>query len=257
MPETLRAFVGDGSIPPPRFYTPLIPIIGRSRQSVTPQDPSTRPARRGFNNPFVLFLYPDISLLLLFNAVVYAVFYGVTTSISTLFKTTYPYLSETEIGLCFLAIGGGMLIGGVVTGRVLDLEYRRVKQRMIAANEKETDPEKRLSPEDVTKEENFPIEIARLRLMPIYFGVFVVTCVGYGWTLEKDASIAAPLVLQFIRTYSSYLFPHGVTDTLIVGWAVVATMNVTQTLTVDLAPGLSASVTACVSLHSCKFSTSP
>lgn len=236
MPETLRAFVGDGSVPPPRLYLPLIPVIGRSRQNVTPQDPSTRPAPRRFNNPFVLFLYPDITLLLLFNGIVYAVFYGVTTSISTLFKTTYPYLSETEIGLCFLAIGGGMLIGGVFTGRLVDKEYRRAKRQMLAAQEKETDPEKRLSPEDVTKEEHFPIERARLRLMPLYLGIFVAICIGYGWALDKKANIAAPLILQFV-----------------LGWVTVATMNITQTLVVDLAPGQSASVTACNNLVRCSL----
>ncbi|OSX67227.1 hypothetical protein POSPLADRAFT_1051377 [Postia placenta MAD-698-R-SB12] len=236
MPETLRAFVGDGSVPPPRLYLPLIPVIGRSRQNVTPQDPSTRPAPRRFNNPFVLFLYPDITLLLLFNGIVYAVFYGVTTSISTLFKTTYPYLTETEIGLCFLAIGGGMLIGGVFTGRLVDKEYKRAKRQMLAAQEKETDPEKRLSPEDVTKEEHFPIERARLRLMPLYLGIFVVICIGYGWALDKKANIAAPLILQFV-----------------LGWVTVATMNITQTLVVDLAPGQSASVTACNNLVRCSL----
>ncbi|KAH9937306.1 major facilitator superfamily domain-containing protein [Fomitopsis serialis] len=176
MPETLRAYVGDGSIPPPRGYQPFIPVIGRKRKSSAPLDPSARPLRRGFINPFRLFLLPDVSLLLFFNGVVYAVFYGVTTSISTLFQDTYPYLTETEVGLCFLAIGGGMLIGGIVTGKVIDREYRRVKDQMIAASEKETDPEKKLSPEEVTKEEHFPIEKARLRLMPLYLGLFVVMC---------------------------------------------------------------------------------
>ncbi|PCH33997.1 MFS general substrate transporter [Wolfiporia cocos MD-104 SS10] len=235
MPETLRAFVGNGSIPPPRGYTPLIPVIGRHRSNNALQDPSTRPARRRFNNPLVLFLYPDITLLLVFNAVVYAVFYGVTTSISVLFQSTYPYLTETEVGLCFLAIGGGMLVGGIITGRVIDYEYRRTKRQVITALKK-TDPEKRIKPEDITKDENFPIEKARLRLMPFYFGLFVATCVAYGWTLDAKVNIAGPLVLQ-----------------IFLGYAVVATMNITQTLIVDLVPDQSASVTACNNLVRCSF----
>ncbi|KAI0931697.1 hypothetical protein AcV5_004875 [Taiwanofungus camphoratus] len=235
MPETLRAIVGDGSITPPPIYRPLVPVIGRGRQSAV-QDPSTRPARPRFRNPLVLFLYPDISLLLFFNAIMYAVFYGVTTSISTLFQRTYMYLNETDIGLCFLAIGGGMLIGGVITGRLLDKEYRRVKEEVIRMQEKETDAEKRIRPEDVTKDENFPIERARLRLMPVYFGVFVAACIGYGWCLDKGTNIAGPLILQ-----------------IIIGYSMVSTMNVTQTLVVDLVPGQSASVTACNNLVRCSF----
>ena len=71
------------------------------------------------------------------------------------------------------AIGGGMLLGGVIVGRIIDLEYRRVKRQMITALEKETDTEERMSIEDVTKEENLPIEEARLQLMPVYFATFV------------------------------------------------------------------------------------
>jgi len=236
MPETLRAMVGDGSIPPPRLYYPLIPIIGRTRMNAGTQDSTPRPERRPFSNPFVLFTYPDITLLLIFNAVISAVYYGVTASISTLFVTYYPFLTETEVGVCFLAIGGGMLLGAIITGKVVDREYRRVKNRMIAAAEKEPDPEKRLKPEDVTKEEHFPIEVARLRQMPVYLGMFAASCVGYSWALDKKANIAGPLILSFI-----------------IGYAAIALMNVTQTLIVDLVPGQSASVTACNNLIRCTF----
>ncbi|KAF9804675.1 hypothetical protein IEO21_09298 [Rhodonia placenta] len=231
MPETLRAFVGDGSIPPPRFYSPLIPIVGRSRPRSYTADASTRPPPTRFRNPLRLFLYPDITFLLIFTSVIYAVFYGVNTSISTLFATTYPYLSETEIGLCFLAIGGGMLVGGLVNGKLVDMQYRRVQRRLALAAQKENDPEKS---HNMTKEDNFPIVRTRLQLMPIYVAVFIATCACYGWTLDKRATIAAPLVLQFI-----------------LGWVTVSTMNITQTILVDLAPGQGASVTACYNLVRC------
>ncbi|EED79113.1 predicted protein [Postia placenta Mad-698-R] len=231
MPETFRAIVGDGSIPPLRFSRPLLPVIGRGRQQSTQRDTTTLSPPRRFTNPFGLFLSPGITLLLLFNGIVNATFYGVITSISTLFQTTYPHLNETEIGLCFMAIGGGMLIGGVITGRILDGEYRRLKQRAVAAAEKELDPEKRSREEDVATSEKFPIEHARLRLTPIYLIVLVATCVGQGWAIDKGANLAAPLILQFFF-----------------GWATIAMMNIAQTLTVDLVPGQSASVSACVGI---------
>ncbi|KAI0727810.1 major facilitator superfamily domain-containing protein [Fomitopsis betulina] len=233
MPETLRSYVGDGSLPPPRGYAPLIPVVGRNREGDV-SDPAARLPKRSFHNPLRLFLLPDVTLLLFFNGVVYAVFYGVTTSISVLFEQTYPYLSETDIGLCFLAIGGGMLFGGVAAGRIIDKEYRRVKTQMIAASEKELDPDKRLKIEDITKEENFPIEKARLRIMPLYLATFVTTCIIYGWLLEAKVNIAGPLIIQ-----------------IVLGFSVVAVMNVTQTIIVDLAPGQSASVTACNNLVRC------
>ncbi|KAI0652010.1 MFS general substrate transporter [Trametes meyenii] len=231
LPETLRALVGNGSIPPPKAYMPLIPIIGRTTQN---SEDTEKPPHRGFANPLVLFTYPDVSLLLFFNALVYSVFYGVTATISTLFQPTYPYLTETDTGLCFLAIGGGMLVGGVVNGKILDHEYQRVKRSLI--RRVEADPEKKIRPEDVTKEENFPIEYARLRLMPATFALYVAACIGYGWCLQARVNIAGPLVMQ-----------------IIIGWTCMAIMNSAQTLLVDLAPTHGSAITACNNLVRCSF----
>lgn len=204
-----------------------------------------------FQNPLALFLYPDISLLLFYNAILYAVFYGVTASISTLFQTTYSYLNELTVGLCFLAIGGGMLIGGIVNGKISDMEYRRIENRMLRLNESEIDPEKKIPASDVTNEEHFPIEEARLRLAPLYAAIYVVCCVGYGWSLDKGVNIAVPLILQFISESSESpwsdirIFIH--LRACLVGWTVVSFMNLAQTLIVDLAPFSGSSVTACVS----------
>ncbi|KAI0778343.1 MFS general substrate transporter [Trametes elegans] len=231
LPETLRAIVGNGSIPPPKGYRPLIPLIGRTAADA---EHSEKQPPRGFANPLVLFTYPDVSLLLLFNALVYAVFYGVTATISTLFQPTYPFLTETDTGLCFLAIGGGMLVGGVVTGEILDREYQRVKRRLT--RQAEADPEKKVRPEDVTKEEHFPIEYARLRLMPVFFAVYVAACIGYGWCLQAKVNIAGPLILQ-----------------IAIGWTCVSIMNCAQTLLVDLAPTHGSAITACNNLVRCSL----
>ena len=188
--------MGDGSIKPPPFWRPLLPIIGRSKSG---QNSTDRPPKSPYQNPLRLFLYPDVSILLFYNGVLYAVFYGVTASISTLFSETYPFLSETDIGLCFLAIGGGMLIGSWMNGAVLDHEYQRVK-RTLERRVRE-DPESKIKPEDVTKDENFPIEYARFRTMPAYFVVYVGCCAGYGWCLQNKVNLAGPLILQIISEY--------------------------------------------------------
>ncbi|OBZ68525.1 Quinidine resistance protein 1 [Grifola frondosa] len=217
LPETLRAMVGDGSIPPPSHYRPIIPIIGRGR--VDTASTTERPPPRGFSNPLLLFRYPDVSMLL-----------------------------ETDTGLCFLAIGGGMLIGSVVTGEVLDREYSAMRNKMIRANEKVADPEKRIRVEDITKEEHFPIEMARLRLMPFSFILFVGSTIGYGWCLDKGVSIAGPLILQIISK-SKLQFLYRMSSLIpecTVGWTVISMMNMSQTLIVDLAPAHSSAITACV-----------
>ncbi|THH33163.1 hypothetical protein EUX98_g1068 [Antrodiella citrinella] len=224
-PETLRAIVGDGSIPPPRISRPIIPIIGRNRIS---SDKVEKPPRKPFINPLRLFFYPEVTLLLIFNGVVYAVFYGVTASISTLFKVVYPFLNETDIGLCFLAIGGGMLIGTVAHGKVLDREYRVVKAKLIK--------EGSLSVEDSRNDETFPIEYARFRTMPIWLGLFTICCIGYGWALEQRVNIAVPLVMQ-----------------IIMGYMIICVMNTTQTLIIDMLPAQGSSITACNNFARCSL----
>jgi hypothetical protein len=188
LPETLRALVGNGSYTPSAIYRPLIPIIGRGRLGSSSAD---RPPQQIFLNPLRLFMYYDILLLLFFNGLVYSMLYAVTATIAVLFQHSYPFLTESDIGLCFLAVGGSMIFGSVFTGKFLDRDYQMIKNQMIRAIEVEG--KGGMKPEDVTKEENFPIERARLRMMPVYLAVLVVATVGYGWCLQENANLAAAL----------------------------------------------------------------
>ena len=83
-------------------------------------------------------------------------YYAVTATISTLFIQTYPSLNETTIGLCYLAIGGGMIVGSSITGRVLDMEYQRFKARAQARIQ--GDP----AAVNLNQEEGFPLEKVRM-----------------------------------------------------------------------------------------------
>ncbi|KAJ7689586.1 MFS general substrate transporter [Mycena rosella] len=225
LPETLRTVVGNGSIPPPPIYYPVIPVIGRHTSKSAS---AARPAapRKAFQNPLRLLLHVDVALLLLINGVVYSVFYGVTASISTVFHSTYPQLSETDLGLCFLTVGGGMVFGSLFCGRVLDWDYQRVRRSMPEVANEKTDK----------NDDAFPIEKARLRLMPVLLAVFVASCIGYGWCIDRRTSIAGPLILLF-----------GV------GLVSIGIMNSIQTLMLDLMPQNGSSITACNNLVRCSL----
>ena len=192
LPETLRSMVGNGSIPPPKWNRPLVPIIGRHNLSLQHQQ---RPPRKPLPNPLRIFLNLDILIVLIYTGVIYAVFYAVTTTISILFEQNYPFLNETDIGLCFLAIGGGMVVGSIASGRTLDWYYAVVKSRLERKARLESD--KPLEELDITGE-SFPIEKTRLMIMPFYVGVFVASCIAYGWLLEKKVQLAGPLIMQII-----------------------------------------------------------
>jgi hypothetical protein len=139
-------------------------------------------------------MYPDVVILLIFNALLYSVFYGVTASISSLFADVYPFLNQTDVGLCFLAIGGGMMFGSMITGKLLDRDYATMQRKI--AKTLEVDTERKVHTDSVTKDENFPLEKVRLRTLPIYFVLYTAAVVGYGWSLETKTSLAVPLILQ-------------------------------------------------------------
>ena len=155
-PETLKSVVEKGRDRIPILYQPVIPIIGRrvSRGPTAAQEVTAKVSR----NPFRLFLQPDILLILALSAIVNAVYFGINTSISSLFSKAYPFLNETKIGLCYLAIGGGMFTASSIMGRVLDWEYqtfrKRAEIRISALG---------LTPADIMKEDFFPLEQVRLR----------------------------------------------------------------------------------------------
>lgn len=154
-----------------------------------------------FSNPLRILTYFDVIHLLIFNGIWYSVFYGVTATISPLFQSAYPFLNETDTGLCFLAIGGGLIIGGVVAGKLLDRDYKKLKEKI--EKEAPTDTENPVAAEQVASDENFPIERARLRQVPFHLIVYAACCAGYGWCLEKKVNIAVPLVLQIVCKFFS------------------------------------------------------
>ncbi|KAF8898987.1 MFS general substrate transporter [Infundibulicybe gibba] len=211
-PETLRSIVGNGSVKPSAIHRPIIPVIGRSQ--VTAQASSKSPRQASSRNPLKILCHVDILILLAINAITCGVMYGVNASISTLFLKTYPQLDETRIGLTFLALGGGMILGSCIIGKFLDWEFQTIKNQLHPG------------PTD-----------ARLRSLPFFMTLSALCCAGYGWCLEKRVSIAGPLILQ-----------------IAIGFVAIAVMNSTQTLIIDLLPKQSSSATACNNLVRCTFS---
>lgn len=231
LPETLRVLVGNGSVVPPPVYRPVFQIIGHGRHN----DASHITLQPVSQNPFRLFLNIDVLILLAINAIICSVYYGVIATMSTLLKPAYPFLNETTIGLCFLADGGGMILGSSIAGRVLDREYRTFKAQekyKMASDNFGIQVESRNA-----KDDSFPIEKARLRLLPYNIVLLAAACAAYGWCLQKRVNIAGPLILQ-----------------MIVGYASIAIMNATSTLMIDLAPSQSSAIIACNNLIRCTLS---
>jgi hypothetical protein len=143
-----------------------------------------------------MFAYPEIFVLLIFNGTLYAVMYGVTASLSIIFEKVYPYLNEGEIGLCFIPMGLGLLVGSLFSGRAMDSYYRKIKEDLI--RQTRADSKKYVDPEAIEKDPSFPIEKARLQILPWVLLAYTICVTGYGWALQWKVTIAVPLILQFI-----------------------------------------------------------
>jgi hypothetical protein len=205
LPETLRAIVGDGSIPAGWIYTAPIPVFRRLHSSTG--ESNERPPRKPFTNPLFMFAYPEVIVLLVFNGTYYAVMYGVTASLSVIFEKVYPYLDQTYLGLCFLGIGGGMLLGTWLSGKISDSYYRKIRDDIIRRARSES--EKDIDPKAVEQDPTFPIERARLEILPGFMFVYIACVIGYGWSLQSRVTIAIPLILQFISEFTSLTVLHG------------------------------------------------
>ncbi|KAJ4490543.1 major facilitator superfamily domain-containing protein [Lentinula aciculospora] len=233
LPETLRSIVGNGSLLTTPIHQPLIRIVGRGRARTAPAQKTK--THKKFQNPFLILKNLDITLILFFNGIINAVYYAVTTTISTLFASAYPFLDETKVGLCFLSIGGGMFLGSLMSGRVLDWEFGRVRREMEERTKKlvrnRKDGERGEEKKTGKFDEDFPIEKARLRLVPLFMIFFIGANLGYGWCIERQVHISGPLILQFV-----------------VGCTAIIMMNASATFVVDLLPTQSSSVSACNNL---------
>ncbi|KAJ3552406.1 hypothetical protein NP233_g12892 [Leucocoprinus birnbaumii] len=221
------------------LYKPVVPIIGRQRPALQSSKTLPSPSRK-FQNPLLLFTRYNILLLLVTNATSFAVFFGVVTSLSTLFEQAYPFLDELQIGLCFLSIGGSMAIGTGIIGKILDWRYRVEKNRLQHRLVDSGELEKRLEGEsvkEVDKLREFPLEKARLGFLPALIFVMAGCSAGYGWSLHFKANLAVPLILQAF-----------------IGVICMAVMNATTTLMIDLAPGQGSAAQACSNLVRCGLS---
>ncbi|KAI5896812.1 MFS general substrate transporter [Schizophyllum commune H4-8] len=204
LPETCAAVeIGDSKVKKV-IYSPVFNIVGKATD-----EKSEKPAaaeRKGIRNPLPLFLNPAVALALAYTAMTYSVWYCVTATISSAFAVN------------------------LVHGRVLDAEYRRMHRKW--ATQQEADAEKGVP----RSGRSFPVEHARLRLMPLHVAVFSSCVIGWGWAVQAGAHLAIPLVLQ-----------------LPVGYTSNAILNTTTTLMIDIEHARSSSVTACTNLARCSL----
>jgi predicted MFS family arabinose efflux permease len=184
-PETSRNVVGNGSIAPQRWNRDLLSVL-RARRTLARAQTSTdenksqslsqrkdKKRRIRMPNPLAtlkILKEKDVGLLLLYNCLVYASYFSVTSSLPYLFAQKYGF-NDLQIGLSYLPYGVGALLASLFNGRILDWRFRKVAESIGIEIIKGQAIDTR----------NFPLERVRL---PIAFVLIVVgnsALLCYGW----------------------------------------------------------------------------
>ncbi|KAK6345531.1 hypothetical protein TWF718_007443 [Orbilia javanica] len=241
LPETLRSIVGNGSLKPSALISkyPLNLYQKTSKiewAPISPRDTDINAARKRVDiiGPFRILISKQAAPIIIFLALYYAVWQMSITAMSSLFEDKYG-LTEMEIGLTFIANGVGSIVGTFVSGKILDVDYRRVK----AQHESQPSADAEQGDSDRTTQETiFPLEKARLRLLPIFAGLQCLSIIIFGWTIHYPhrVHIAVPIICTFVT-----------------GWTAISTHSVVSTYLVDIFHDRSAASTASLNLARCLF----
>ncbi|KAI0437380.1 major facilitator superfamily domain-containing protein [Xylaria telfairii] len=227
LPETLRSAVGNGSARTSNLIArfPLAIYQKTTNVRFSPQPAViANTSRIDLIGPFRILFSKQAAPIILFLGIYYAVWQMSITAMSTLFQSHYG-LTQTQTGLTYIANGAGSIIGTLITGKIMDADYRRVKVN----HESQTD-------QHDTDNTTFPIERARLRLVPLFAGLQCASVLVFGWTVQysQRVHIAVPI-----------------TTTFITGWTLVSTQSVIQTYLIDVFPDQKAAASASMNLARC------
>jgi MFS family permease len=207
LPETCRAVVGNGSVPPQRWNRTAWSYLRKknvAEQTDTLQRSTKRP------NPLsslLIILRKEDGLILLFGAFLYAGFYIVLITLTDQLSVRYGF-NTLQIGLCYIPFGVGCIASRFSVGTLMDRNYKRLSAQVDPSGE---------SARSTKESDAFPIEKARLQIgIPATYAS-AITVITYGWVMQYKTSLAGPLIMLFL-----------------VGNATTGAFNVFSTLIVDI-----------------------
>lgn len=227
LPETNRAIVGNMSVPATRIINKLpIASLPCFKTRLSNNIDTLLPRSSSFSKilvPFKIMMKKDVLVALIPAGFQYTVWTMTLTSLSTTLEIKYKY-SMIHIGICYIPSGIATVLGSLVSGRVLDWNYKR---RKFTHDVKYADLAEHEKPE-------FNIRKVRLELC-IFTTVSLVTfSIVFGWCLQYRVNIAPILIAAFVISFCS-----------------VAQLSAITTLLVDMYPGQGSALTSCVNFIRC------
>jgi predicted MFS family arabinose efflux permease len=228
-PETCRAVVGNGSVPPASWNRPLWTLFARTSrfddESRTADFTTIQELRRRPNpiSALLIATQKEMGLVLLYGSFLYAGYMAVISTLSTELASRFGF-NSVQVGLCYLPMGVGSISSRWIVGRLLDWNFRREAhlQGMIIQKNRQQNIE------------TFNIERARLAItLPLIY-ISSLCILAYGWVMQYRTPLAGPLVMLFFT---------GLTTT--------GAFNTLSTLVVDINYQSAATATAANNLFRC------
>lgn len=239
LPETLRSIVGNGSKVSENLSV-RFPLGVYQRTTKIEWRPNSGEAtvaerkRVDLTGPIRILVSKQAAPLILFLGVYYAVWQMSITAMSTLFEERYG-LTENQVGLTFIANGVGSMVGTLVTGKILDFDYRRVK-KAFASQTSDIENGNRAAHSRTESDGQFPLEKARLRLIPVFSIAQCLSIIVFAWTINYPKTV--PIAIPIISTFFT-------------GWTAISTQSIIMTYLVDIFSANSAAASASLNLARC------
>ncbi|KAH3678374.1 hypothetical protein WICMUC_001391 [Wickerhamomyces mucosus] len=229
LPETKRTIVGNGSVIPQSIFNraPILYLshVRKAWDLDTPDiDLLVSQNRPEYFAPFKIMAKPELFILLLNQGLHMALWVVLLTSLTTQLSKNYNF-TVLKIGFSYLPAGIAGLVGSIISGRLLDWNFKRNLKNFNSVKENSTTFE---------NEAKFNIVKARMQLAFPYNIVAEVFAIIFGWILDKNLSIAGLYVTSFITC----LFIMSVTGIVI-------------TLLVDMYPQNSSGAVSAVNFTRC------
>ena len=231
--ETNRNVVDDGSVPPPKWRRCYINIKMEKRLIAEghpipyeKRDELARKRKLRFPNPFEtikIVFTKEAGYALAYMGILCCAYYATVTLIPSQFGRIYGF-SQIQIALCYLPLGCGSVLAGLIRGRLIDSRYKFHAKRLNFPMEYN----RRV---DLS---NFPIERARLEVAIPLMALGSACFIGFGWMVQFKVNLSGPLIFLFI-----------------IGFCVSASINTVAVLLVDIYPGKAATATAAANIVRC------
>ncbi|KAJ6001159.1 hypothetical protein N7481_001568 [Penicillium waksmanii] len=169
----------------------------------------------------------DALILILYTSLLYFGISALWATTANHFGTTYG-LNTLYVGLCFLPYGIAGGIGSIVSGKLIDVNYRRLSRSR--ANYRE---ETAVKPKEI-QDTGFPFEVARLQIAAPFMLLVAFAFVAYGWAMQKRLPLAISLFFQAL-----------------IGLCANSLLGVIYVLLVDLFPEQAAATSGAADLVRC------